>query len=398
MMTSRERVQAVLDRRLPDRVPIDLGGTRTSSISVFPYIDLKKRLGMSGSKVKVVDVFQMLPLMDLSILEQIHSDVVMVPRYTYHLNTTLSGWKEMQLLNGSDVLVPADFNPQKTSEGSWIIEEPNGVMARMPDNGYYFDYIEDTYSNEYTDVGKIAFETWTDEDFRFIEAAAADSYSNTDKALVGDFAMGLGRPFSYEEWMVALALEKDYLKEYYDRKSDHIVEVLKSYREAVDDRIDIVFFGQDFGTQNGEMISPAMFEEIIAPYYAKLFTWIHQNTGWKTLFHSCGSIFNLIPHLIECGVDILNPVQTSAVRMDPAELKRHYGDKIVFWGGGVDTQDTLPFGTPDAVREQVTERIRIFGKGGGYIFNPVHNIQQGVPLENIRACFEAAFEAAAIYQ
>ena len=141
------------------------------------------------------------------------------------------------------------------------------------------------------------------------------------------------------------------------------------------------------------MLSPRMFRDLFVPYFKRVFDWIHTNTEWKVFFHCCGSIFNLLPLFIECGVDILNPVQCSAARMGPESLKREFGDKLTFWGGGIDTQDVLPFGTPDAVRAQVQQRVEIFGEGGGFVFNPVHNIQHGVPAANIVACFDAAHEA-----
>ena len=157
-------------------------------------------------------------------------------------------------------------------------------------------------------------------------------------------------------------------------------------------RIFAIFFGQDFGTQRGELIAPEMFRKLIAPYYKKIFSWIHENTCWKVFFHCCGSIYKLIPILIDCGVDILNPVQCEATGMDPSRLKKEFGDKLVFWGGGIDTQTILAKGTVDEVRQQVKERIKILSPEGGFVFNPVHNIQHGVPSENILACYDAAWE------
>jgi uroporphyrinogen decarboxylase len=148
----------------------------------------------------------------------------------------------------------------------------------------------------------------------------------------------------------------------------------------------------DSGTQRGEFINPDLWAEMIKPHYAKLCDWIHRNTRMKTYLHSCGSIPKLIPHLIEAGVDILNPVQTSAAGMDPRTLKETYGRKIVFWGGGCDTQSVLPTGTPQSVREHVRERMRILSPGGGFVFTQVHNIQATVPVENIEAMFAAAYE------
>jgi len=154
----------------------------------------------------------------------------------------------------------------------------------------------------------------------------------------------------------------------------------------------IMVSGADFGTQNGPFISPDMYREFYKPFHKKINDWIHTHTPWKTFYHSCGSIVAFLDDFVEAGVDILNPVQTSAKDMDPKMLKEKYGDKLVFWGGGVDTQKTLPFGSPEEVRKEVAERCRTFGKGGGYVFNTVHNIQSKVPIDNLLAMFQAVRE------
>jgi uroporphyrinogen decarboxylase len=260
-MTSRERIQAVLDGRKPDRVPIDFCGTRTSGISAFLYQDLRDCLGLEKQKTRVIDVYQMLALPDADIIKRLHSDVILAPRYSYKLNTTLSGWKPYTFHGREKFLVPANFSPEVNAAGDMVINEGETVQAKMPAGGYYFDYLEKTYSTERVDIDSVRFETWSDEDFLFCEKSARALYEGTDKALVGDFAMSLGRPSSFEAWMLDLGMNPSYLKEYYDKKSDHIVNMLKKYKEAVNPFISIIYFGQDFGTQLGEMISPDMFKE-----------------------------------------------------------------------------------------------------------------------------------------
>ena len=151
--------------------------------------------------------------------------------------------------------------------------------------------------------------------------------------------------------------------------------------------------GTDYAGQDRELFSPALFEELCVPHFRAQNAWVHGHTAWKTWFHCCGSIPRLLPLLVDAGVDIINPVQTSAAGMDPQTLKDRFGGKIVFWGGGIDTQRTLPFGSPAQVAEEVRARVRIFGPGGGFVFNPIHNIQQGTPPENIVAAYDAAREA-----
>jgi uroporphyrinogen-III decarboxylase len=171
---------------------------------------------------------------------------------------------------------------------------------------------------------------------------------------------------------------------------------LAKIHAVVGNRIEALFVtGTDFGTQNGPFISPGSYRDLFMPFHQRVNDWIHTNTTWKSFIHSCGSVVALIPSFLEAGFDILNPVQCSAAGMDAQGLKDKFGDRLVFWGGGVDTQHTLPFGTPDEVRAEVRERLRIFGKGGGYIFNPIHNVQCRTPIENMLAMLEAWREFAA---
>jgi uroporphyrinogen-III decarboxylase len=194
-----------------------------------------------------------------------------------------------------------------------------------------------------------------------------------------------------DEWMMMLLSEKDTCHEMMDRSVEAAISCLQLASQAVGDRCFAWgIASDDSGTQRGEFISPDLWAEMIKPHYAKLCGWMHRHTKMKTFFHCCGSIAGLIPHLIEAGVDILNPVQTSAAGMDPAVLKARFGGRIVFWGGGCDTQSILPTATPEAVREHVRERMDLFKPGGGYVFNQVHNIQANVPPENIVAMLEAA--------
>ena len=399
-MNSRERVIASINHRTPDRVPIDLGSTRTSGISIFSYDHLKRFLNLgeiAGTPTeagagKVIDVYQMLAYVEPEIVDRLHIDVLMAPKLSHRLQTKLSGWSPSRLPNGYSVLMPDGYDPVVGPAGDVRLSDTDGSVARLPKDGYYFDYLEETIPPAAKNVDMISFGDWSDEDYRFCEESARRLYLETDKALVGDFGVSLGKPSSFEEWLIGLAGDPAYIKEFNDKKSAHIVGLLEMYAQAMGDSIQIIFFGQDFGTQNGELIGPPMFQDLFAPYFSRIFSWIHEHTKWKVFFHCCGSIYNLIPIFIECGVDILNPVQCSAARMDPQTLKTEFGDRITFWGGGIDTQKVLPFGSIEEIQNQVKERIEIFGAQGGFVFTTVHNIQASIPPENIAACFDAAFE------
>jgi uroporphyrinogen-III decarboxylase len=233
-------------------------------------------------------------------------------------------------------------------------------------------------------------------------------YTETDKAILANFGgTGFGdialvpAPWlkdpkgirDVEEWYISIVTRRDYVYKVFERQCEIALANLEKIYQVVGDRVTAVFVtGTDFGTQIGPFISPETYRQLYQPFHKQINDWIHQHTSWKTFIHSCGSVAALIPHFIEAGFDILNPVQTSAAEMDPRQLKERYGDRIAFWGGGVDTQRTLPFGTPEQVRAEVRERIRIFGRGGGFVFNTIHNVQARVPVQNLLALYEAVRE------
>ena len=415
-MTSRERVLAALDHKEPDRVPIDLGGSAVTGIMVTTYAGLRRALGVNATPPKVSDLLQMLADVELPVLEKLGCDIVpLLPRLRF-FGVAFEDWKPWRTFDGTDVLVPGQFNYRVDDNGDLLISPGGdirkGPRGRMPKNGYYFDIIPHQepidWDNLNPDEFAEQFQPYTDDMLEHLRTAAEQLYRNTDRALLGSFGQGgLGdlpavlAPEmevpkglrNFDDWMVAHLTHPQYIKEIYARQTAQAIENLKLYREAVGDRIAVIFIsGTDFGTQRGEFISPDLYRELYLPFHKQINDWVHANTSWKTFFHTCGSIYHLIPSFIEAGVDVLNPVQCSAANMEPHRLKQEFGDEVVFWGGGVDTQKTLPFGTPDEVRQEVAERIRIFAPGGGYVFNSIHNIQAKTPVENVLAMFESARE------
>lgn len=195
------------------------------------------------------------------------------------------------------------------------------------------------------------------------------------------------------EWYISTRIRKGYIHQIYEKQTDIALENLAKIREVVGENVDAVFTcGTDFGTQTSSFCSVETLRELYFPYYKKVNDWIHRNTSWKIFKHSCGAVEKFIDTFIEAGFDIMNPVQCSATGMDPEHLKSKYGERIVFWGGGVDTQRVLPFGTAAEVRQQVLERCRIFSKNGGFIFDAIHNVQAKTPVENIVAMINAVHE------
>ena len=309
----------------------------------------------------------------------------------FSTNTGIRG----ECLTGRPSKYPAGFSPVSEPDGSLVLLRDGQAIARMPKDGFYFDRLEKYPGAAHVDVATFQPALLSDQDCEHYRFQAEALFQNTDFAIVAplgppyELFYGLGTG-DFASWMITLATEPDYVDALYGKLVEAWLENLRRFVAAVGDRVQVLQICDDFGTQNAPFISVKMFRERIMPFYQRGLAWIHANTAMKVMLHSDGAIFPLIPSLIEMGVDILNPVQTSAGGMDAARLKREFGDQLVFWGGSLDCQHTLPFGTPDEVAREVAEHVRIFSPGGGYVFAPVHNIQANVPAENIVAMFETA--------
>ena len=412
-MTSRERIRKAINHEEPDRIPIDLGSTLVTGIAASTYARLREALGLARSPVNITDPFQILAEVEPEVIDKLGIDTIGL-----QLPTTLFGfknenWKPWRLFDGTEVLVPGLFITKEDKDGNLLLY-PGGdssapPSAKMPKGGYYFDGIvrQEVIDESHLDPQewvKDQYSVYTDEELRYLEEAAENLYRNTDLSLVGSFWQGgfgdialvpglnIKHPKGIrdpQEWIMAHALHPEYIKGIFNLQCEIAIQNLKLYREAVGDKIDVIAVsGTDFGTQNASSISSDMYRDIYKPFHKVVNEWIYKNTPWKIFYHTCGSIVSLLDDLVETGVDVLNPVQCSAAGMNPTLLKEKYGERLVFWGGGVDTQKTLPFGTPEEVRKEVAERCRIFGKKGGFVFNAIHNIQPKTPTENIIAMFE----------
>lgn len=398
-MTSRQRILAAINHQAPDRLPLDLGATRVTGIQPGALTRLRRALGLPAEPVKVMDVWQMLGWVDRLTVAALDGDALPVPRLEMDFGMRLDTWRPWNLDDGAPVLMPGNFAAEKEPDGSLVIRQDGEIVARKTPSTAYFDKaLEMRPLRENPPVEVIPLAALSDEELTWRRQWAETLRAETDAALVGEFGFNLGRWGSYQEWLYTLGADPGYVRAWYARKTEFLLDNVRRYADAVGGNIDVFWLMEDFGTQKGMMISPRQFKELIAPCYKRLFDWVHAHTPWKVFFHSCGGIYPIIPALIECGVDILNPVQTTAAGMDAARLKAEFGDQLTFWGGGIDTQDTLPFGSPEEVRRQVSERIELFAPGGGFVFNPIHNIQEDVPVENLLAMYAAVREAgAAVY-
>ncbi len=400
-MKSRERVLAALNHEEPDRIPIDLGAMPSTGIMALAYVRLKRYLGLKRGVVRVYDVGQQLAEPERAILELFHVDVIDLRRTLEPCGPNGGKWKKWQLPDGTPCEIPEWFNPEPDGSGGWIVRNAEGkVVMRMPRGGYYFDSVyhplermrRPADAEEYDwDAHKVK-----DEYIATLRRKAEYLYKNTDYAIMF-FGAGSVHEWGqslrgWSNWLIDLRLRRHIAEALLERMIDVLMYNLKRYVEALKDYVQIIGFGDDLGVQTGPQISPEVYREMIKPYHEELFQYVKKHSKLFVFLHSCGSIYALIPDLIDAGVDALNPVQISAKDMDPKRLKREFGEQLTFWGGGIDTQHVLPFAKPREVMRQVRENISIFAPGGGYVFNQVHNIQARVPPENIVAMFRVAYE------
>src|ERR1039457_5340364 len=414
-LTSRECVLTALSHRQPDRIPIDFGGTTVTSMHVSCVAGLRDYFGLEKRLVKAYEPYQRLGIIDEDLKITMGVDVEGVYRSKTSFGFRNRDWKPWRMPDGLEILVSEEFRVTSDANGD-ILVHPQGDLSappsgRMPKDGYFFDGIirqQPFTEDELNPQDNLEeFKPLTEEDLEQLRQAAAQSrrsgraviMSSVGTAL-GDIALVPGPALKHPkgirdvaEWYMSTTSRRDYLHKVFSAQYEIGLENLKRMYQAVGDAVDALFLcGTDFGTQTSAFCSVKTFRELYFPYYEKVNRWIHESTKWKVFKHSCGSVERFIPSFIEAGFDILNPVQCSATGMDPDHLKSAYGDRITFWGGGVDTQHVLPFGTPEEVRKQVLERCRILSRNGGFVFSTIHNVQPRTPVENIVAMLEAVHE------
>ncbi|MCL2034238.1 MAG: methyltransferase [Oscillospiraceae bacterium] len=397
-MSSRERVRLALDHREADRVPIDFGAMRSTGISAIAYNKLKTYLGIKGGHTKLYDVLQQLAEPEPELVERFHADVVQLHRREPAW-ASIEEWKEGVLPDGSPCLEPKNFNPVVDEEGNSLVYLGGKLVGKRPNGGLYYDFMYHPceHVESTADIDKLPLPSIPDDELVFLKNEAIRLRGTTDKAILGAFGGNIFEvgqiDFTYERYFSDIALEPELIHHYNDRLAKAWLVCLERYLGAVGEYIDVIQFGDDLGTQISSQISPQMYREMIKPYHAMQYQWVQNNyPDVRVFLHCCGAISNLIPDLIDAGVQVLNPVQLTASGMDPAMLKKEYGKSLVFWGGGCNTSTTATNGTPEDIRREVKELMGIFAPGGGYVFTQVHNIQANVPPENTVAIYEAGYE------
>jgi Uroporphyrinogen-III decarboxylase len=398
-MTSRQRIIEATNHREPDVLPIDFGATGSTGISVIAYNQLKRYLAISGETTKLYDIYQQLALPEIAVIDRLGGDVLQVTRGFLESGRVVDDWKLWKLKDGSECVVPITFNPVMNEMGEYELRDGGQVLAKMSSDGWYFDHVYKrcAHVKNIDDIDKIKLTVISDEELKFIEQKARYLYETTDKALLFSFGGSILElslmDWGHEKFFIEMALNPELVHYWFNKLTDSYMVNLEKVLNAIGKYIQIISFGDDLGTQEALQISPQMYRDLVKPYHARQFRYVRNHyPNVKVYLHSCGAIFDLIPDLIDSGVEILNPVQISAKGMNPKRLKQEFGKHITFWGGGANMQHTVNKGTPEEIREEVSELIEVFSPGGGYVFNQVHNIQANVPPEKIMAIYDTALK------
>ncbi len=409
-MNSRERIIATIEHREPDRVPLDIGATPSSGFSAIAYANLCRHLGIKG-EVRVYDVVQQLAEPEDWCLDRFGIDVIDIARACHRESNC---WKPDYLPDGSRASIPSWFNPVLVDNGDRQVYDRSGTMiARMPQGATFYDqtcfpYLED-YPIDYRELPQamqkvlwayLAQSPWNragEPDFwEQLRETCLTLRAETDRALF----MGIGcNMFEWgtflrriDNFLMDIVAEPEEVEPLLDALLELHLQTLEKVCTYLGDIIDIFRFGDDLGMSTGPFMSPATYRALFKPRHRRLVSYLKEHSSAKVFLHSCGSIYKLLPDLIEVGYDIINPVQTNCTDMDPATLKREFGTQITFWGAGADTSTVLNHATPAEVRRHVLNRLEIFAPGGGYVFNSIHNLMPDVPPQNIIAMLNALNE------
>ena len=412
MTRSRANLQKTLDHQQPERMVVDFGASPVTGIHVLLVEKLRDHFGLDKKPVRVIEPYQMLGEVEDDLQEAMGVDVIGISPSSDMFGNPMKDWKEYRTPWKQVVLVPGSFTVSVDGNGDTLIH-PQGdatvaPSAKMPKAAYFFDAVNrqgpldesslDPEDNveEFTRLAQSDLEYWK----RIIPQASVKGkglLANFGGMGIGDIALvpalNLKAPRGIRDvadWYMSTLMRPDYLHYIFEKQTDVALENLELLKDIAGDQVDVAYIcGTDFGTQDSSFCSVETYDELYAPYYRKINNWIHRNTSWKTFKHSCGAVEPFMEHFIDSGFDIINPVQVNAAGMDPAHLKEKYGDRLTFWGGGVDTQKVLPFGSPEEVKAHVLAQCEIFAPGGGFVFNTVHNMQANVPLQNVLAMLEA---------
>lgn len=411
-MTSRERILAAINHSEADRVPVDLGATPSSGISAIAYSNLLQHIRKDDLPVLIYDVVQQLAQPDMSILDRFGIDVLDIGRT---FNDSPDDWYTITMANGAGAWYPKWYNPFKQDDGSYLTFDDDGIriLSKMPVGATFFDQTYFPYVNGYpadyshldAEMNRImwarhAHSPWDhareDNFWGMLRKKSIHLKNCTDKALMVVCGCNLFEWGTFlrrmDNFLMDLLCDQYNVEKLLDELLKRHLSTLEKVCNAVGDIVDIIRFGDDLGMTTGPFMPPEIYRKLFKQRHKVLCDFVKSHSSMHTFVHSCGSVSLLMPDMIEAGIEIFNPVQTNAFHMDPAFLKNEFGKDCTFWGGGIETAGTLNEGPIEKIREQVLERMEIFSKGGGFVFNTVHNILPDVPPKNIIAMFDAVDE------
>ncbi len=402
-MTPRERILTAIDHREPDRLPVDLGAMRSTGMQAIAYNRFKAHLGIEGGHTRVYDLVQQLAEPEPAVIERLGVDAVDAG---WQFPTA---WRDWTLPDGSPGQVPEWFQPRREN-GAWRVYVQDRPIAEMPPGCYYLTQtcwpMLDSLAIPpgglesvmplvmWAGIPTPAFaDGLSDENLRRIGAHCRHLHEDTDYAQMIGFGGNLFEWLTFlrriDNALIDLVEDRRGVEALLDKLVElHLVNLDKVFA-AVGDTVQLIQMGDDLGTEQGPFFSPQLYREVFKPRHQVLFDHIHKHSKLKVFLHSCGSLYAILPDLIEAGVDVLNPAQISAADMGAAKLKKEFGDALTFWGGGCDTQTILPRGTPQQVYDHVRETVDTWAPGGGYVFCQVHNVLADVPPENVEAMYKA---------
>jgi len=376
-MTSRERVVRAVNHQSHDRIPIDLGGTFATSLTVPAYVKLCAELGVTPKQIRVNEPMQMLVEMELPLLEKLPTDTIAL----YLGGGDLRGWQDWTMPDGTTVQMSADLELRQRADGGWDNYRDGKQIFTMAPGGYYFDPVEYPKWRTY-DPAEL-----TDEVLRDIENRARICHEQTDLAVCLNVAYTIFNGTS-PEFLCALITDKDEVHERLEIWREQVVACLSRLLDAVKDYVQIMVFSGDAGSQKAPVVGPDLYREMFLPNFKAIPACLHEKSDIKFLYHSCGSVYRLMEPFVELGVDALNPLQVSAAEMEPERLVQEFGGRLVFWGGGCDTQRVLPERSEEEVRAEVRSRLEHYATVPGFVFAQVHNIQPDVPPKNVLAMLD----------
>ncbi len=406
-MNSRERIMASVNHRTPDRVPIDLGGHRSSGIMAIAYHKLKRHLGISSGDIYVYDFVQQLAIIEPEVRDRFGVDTIELGR---GFSLDPDDWRDWSLPDGTPCKIPAFIHPVREGRDWHVYHEDGTLLAIQKEGCLYFEQafypLACSSDAGFEDLqGPLDHVMWSacgsppaplgddPESLEKLRAGAQALRASTDRAVIGLFGGNLLESgqmlFRNDNFLAMLAAEPARAHRFLDRLMELHLEDLEKYLSAVGDYIDIIGFGDDLGMQTGPQISPAMYREFFKPRHRTLWQRAKQLADVKVMLHCCGGVYELLPDLIEAGLDIINPVQTTCRNMEPERLKGEFGRDLCFWGGGCNTRDVLASASPEEVAEDVRRRVEIMAPGGGFVFQQIHNVMADVPPENVVAMLEA---------